>query len=97
MSFKIMLVDDEPAGLARLERLFGRAYQVVAACPMEAKDRHVYGHARRVSGYAVSEMASLNALPTHRLATLRLSRADLARVRELTGGTVYGRLDRAAA
>ena len=44
-----------------------------------------------------SEMASLNSLPAHRLAMLRLSRADLARVHELTSGMVVGRLDRAAA
>ncbi|HEY9284226.1 MAG TPA: HD domain-containing phosphohydrolase [Pyrinomonadaceae bacterium] len=44
-----------------------------------------------------SEMASLDSLPAHRLAMLRLSRADLARAHELTGLTVCGRLDRAAA
>jgi hypothetical protein len=44
-----------------------------------------------------SEMACLDSLPAHRLAMLRLSLADLARVHELTGLTVCGRLDRAAA
>jgi putative nucleotidyltransferase with HDIG domain len=44
-----------------------------------------------------SEMASLDSLPAQRLTALRLTRADLARVHELTGLMVCGGLDREAA
>jgi putative two-component system response regulator len=43
------------------------------------------------------EVAKLDALPPHRLALLRLSHADLARVRELTAEVVGGRFTYAAA
>ena len=44
MSYKILIVDDEPANLRLLERLFRREYQIVAATSgaeaLELLERH---------------------------------------------------------
>lgn len=109
----MMIVDSEPAGLRRLERLFGLTHQVLcAASGEEALSLRAHHDVDQVNDPAAlvpqiadavacandsGETAGLDALAPDRLAPLRLTRADLARVHEMTTEVVGGRFNGDAA